>query len=227
MKDGLANRSAHLKPNGRANKNDRVKQDGRTKQNEQASFLAAERSASGLIGDDIRALRKQKNLTLADLAEALGRSIGWLSQIERNQTDPSIQDLRKIAKKFEIPISFFFRNSQAPAEELGTIVRKQNRIALGSRESGLVEELLSPDIAGDFEMLRSIFAPGAKSGDKPARPVQEGGFIVSGQLEMWIGGRHHTLHEGDSFQFQNKTCCWQNPGDEPAVVIWVISPPIY
>lgn len=215
MKDGLANRSAH------PDSNDRAKQDRRAK------FLAAERSASGLIGDDIRALRKQKNLTLTDLAEALGRSIGWLSQIERNQTDPSIQDLQKIAKKFEVPISFFFRNSQAPAEELGTIVRKQNRIALGSRESGLVEELLSPDIAGDFEMLRSIFAPRAKSGDKPARPVQEGGFIVSGQLELWIGGRHHTLHEGDSFQFQNKTCSWHNPGDEPAVVIWVISPPIY
>lgn len=215
MKDGLANRSAH------PDSNDRAKPDRRAK------FLAAERSASGLIGDDIRALRKQKNLTLTDLAEALGRSIGWLSQIERNQTDPSIQDLQKIAKKFEVPISFFFRNSQAPAEELGTIVRKQNRIALGSRESGLVEELLSPDIAGDFEMLRSIFAPRAKSGDKPARPVQEGGFIVSGQLELWIGGRHHTLHEGDSFQFQNKTCSWHNPGDEPAVVIWVISPPIY
>lgn len=215
MKDGLANRSTH------PDSNDRAKQDRRAK------FLAAERSASGLIGDDIRALRKQKNLTLTDLAEALGRSIGWLSQIERNQTDPSIQDLQKIAKKFEVPISFFFRNSQAPAEELGTIVRKQNRIALGSRESGLVEELLSPDIAGDFEMLRSIFAPGAKGGDKPARPVQEGGFIVSGQLELWIGGRHHTLHEGDSFQFQNKTCSWYNPGDEPAVVIWVISPPIY
>lgn len=209
MKDGLADRSAP------------------TNQSSRATFPAAERSSAGLIGDDIRALRKQKNLTLADLAEALGRSIGWLSQIERNQTDPSIQDLQKIAKKFEIPISFFFRNSQAPTEELGTIVRKQNRTALGSRDSGLVEELLSPDIAGDFEMLRSIFAAGAKSGDKPARRVQEGGFIISGQLEIWIGGHHHTLREGDSFQFQNKTCSWHNSGNEPAVVIWVISPPIY
>lgn len=182
---------------------------------------------SGLIGDDIRALRKQRGLTLSDLAEALGRSIGWLSQIERNQTEPSIQDLQKISRQFDIPISFFFRNSEAPAEELGTIVRKQNRSALGSRDSGLLEELLSPDIAGDFEMLRSVFAPGAQSADKPARPAQEGGFVVSGQLDIWIGGHHHTLGEGDSFQFQNKTCKWHNSGDEPAVVIWVISPPIY
>lgn len=182
---------------------------------------------SGLIGDDIRALRKQRGLTLSDLADALGRSIGWLSQIERNQTDPSIQDLQKISRQFDIPISFFFRNSEAPESELGTIVRKQNRSALGTRDSGLIEELLSPDIAGDFEMLRSVFAPGAESSDKPARPAQEGGFLVSGDLDIWIGGQHHALHEGDSFQFQNQTCRWRNPGQQPAIVIWVISPPIY
>lgn len=182
---------------------------------------------SGLIGDDIRALRKQRRMKLKDLADALGRSIGWLSQIERNQTDPSIQDLQRISRQFDIPISFFFRNSEAPEGELGTVVRKQNRSALGTRESGLVEELLSPDIAGDFEMLRSVFAPGAESSDKPARPAQEGGFLVSGDLDIWIGGQHHALHEGDSFQFQNQTCRWRNPGRQPAIVIWVISPPIY
>lgn len=187
----------------------------------------AQHAPSGLIGDDIRALRKQRGLTLSDLADALGRSIGWLSQIERNQTDPSIQDLQKISRQFDIPISFFFRNSEAPESELGTVVRKQNRSALGTRDSGLIEELLSPDIAGDFEMLRSVFAPGAESSDKPARPAQEGGFLVSGDLDIWIGGQHHALHEGDSFQFQNQTCRWRNPGQQPAIVIWVISPPIY
>nr|WP_306266910.1 XRE family transcriptional regulator [Pararhizobium sp. IMCC3301] len=192
-----------------------------------AEFTATDRGATGLVGDDIRALRKHRDLTLTALAEALGRSVGWLSQVERNQTDPSIQDLRKIARNFDIPISFFFRNSEAPEQERGVIVRCSNRVALGSSESGLVEELLSPDISGEFEMLRSVFAPSAESEDKPARPAQEGGFVVSGQLEIWIGGRHHTLNAGDSFQFQNKTCCWRNSGDVPAIVIWIISPAIY
>lgn len=183
--------------------------------------------SAGLVGDDIRALRKLRNLTLANLADALGRSIGWLSQVERGRNDPSVQDLRKIAQYFEIPISFFFRNNDAPQSERGIIVRAEHRTALGSRESGLVEELLSPDISGDFEMLRSIFAPGAQSEDIAARPTQEGGFIVSGQLNIWIGGTRHTLNQGDSFQFQNVGYSWRNTGDEPAVVIWVISPPIY
>lgn len=192
-----------------------------------ADFAAADHRATGLVGDDIRALRKHRDLTLAELADSLDRSIGWLSQVERNQTDPSIQDLRRIARSFDVPISFFFRNAEAPADERGVIVRSGNRMALGSPESGLIEELLSPDISGDFEMLRSVFAPGAESEDKPARAAQEGGFVVSGQLQIWIGGRHHTLNAGDSFQFQNKTCCWRNSGDTPAVVIWIISPPIY
>lgn len=182
---------------------------------------------AGIVGDDIRALRKHRNLTLANLADALGRSIGWLSQVERGQNDPSVQDLRKIAHFFEVPISFFFRNNDAPQSERGIIVRAEHRTALGSRESGLIEELLSPDISGDFEMLRSIFAAGAESEDIVARPTQEGGFIVSGQLDMWIDGTHHVLKQGDSFQFQNLGYRWRNTGDEPAVVIWVISPPIY
>ncbi|MEP0520586.1 MAG: XRE family transcriptional regulator [Hyphomicrobiales bacterium] len=182
---------------------------------------------AGIVGDDIRALRKHRNLTLANLADALGRSIGWLSQVERGQNDPSVQDLRKIAQFFEVPISFFFRNNDAPQSERGLIVRAEHRTALGSRESGLLEELLSPDISGDFEMLRSSFAPGAKSEDIAARPTQEGGFIVSGQLNVWIDGNQYVLKQGDSFQFQNVSYRWHNMGDEPAVVIWVISPPIY
>lgn len=194
---------------------------------ESKSLQAGFSGNTGMVGDDIRALRKLRNLTLANLADALGRSIGWLSQVERGQNDPSVQDLRKIAKIFEIPISFFFRNNDAPQSERGLIVRAEHRTALGSRESGLVEELLSPDISGDFEMLRSIFAPGAQSEDIAARPTQEGGFVVSGHLNLWIGENHHLLNEGDSFQFQNVSYRWHNTGEEPAVVVWVISPPIY
>lgn len=190
-------------------------------------FQADVAEIAGIVGDDIRALRKHRNLTLANLADALGRSIGWLSQVERGQNDPSVQDLRKIAQFFEVPISFFFRNNDAPSSERGLIVRTEHRTALGSRESGLLEELLSPDISGDFEMLRSTFAPGAASEDISARQTQEGGFIVSGQLDIWIDGTHHILKQGDSFQFQNVSYRWRNSGEEPAVVIWVISPPIY
>ena len=42
-----------------------------------------------------------------------------------------------------------------------------------------------------------------------------------------IGGIWHCLTEGDSFRFRDRTYRWRNPGDMPAVVVWVVSPPVY
>ncbi len=183
--------------------------------------------ATSQVGDDIRSLRKTRSMTIADLAASLGRSIGWLSQVERGQTEPAIADLKKVARLFGIPVSFFFRNETAPERERGKIVRAASRAVLGSNEDGLTEELLSPDLSGDFEMIRSVFTPGASSEQFPPRAAQDGGYLVSGRLNVWIADELFELKAGDSFGFQNQSYRWQNPGDEPCVVIWVISPPIY
>ena len=179
------------------------------------------------VGADIRALRKSRNMTLTDLCDALGRSVGWLSQIERGQTDPSIPDLKAIAALFAMPVSFFFRNEDAPENERGWIVRAGSRAVIGSQEDGLKEELLSPDLGGDFEMIRSVFEPGAERELMHARDTQDGGFIVSGELELTIGAQTFKLKAGDSFQFDRQPYGWRNRSGEPAVVIWIISPPVY
>ena len=106
-----------------------------------SNLIKNEQDAS--VGADIRALRKSRNIRLKRLANDLNRSTGWLSQIERGQTEPSISDLRNIATYFEIPLSFFFRNEQAADGEQGLITRNSKRAALGSKHDGLVEELLS------------------------------------------------------------------------------------
>ena len=179
------------------------------------------------VGNDIRALRTSRDVTLADLAREIDRSVGWLSQVERGMNEPGIPDLRKIARIFDIPISFFFRNETAPAHERGLIVRSAMRASLGSCREGLVEQLLSPHLSGDFEMIRSEFQPLAKSELIEARPSQEGGYLVSGTLILWVGARRFEIAAGDSFQFQNENYRWENPGDEPAVAIWIVSPPVY
>ena len=57
------------------------------------------------LGADLRALRKARGLTLTALAETLGRSVGWLSQVERDKSDPSITDLRHIAAALDVSVS--------------------------------------------------------------------------------------------------------------------------
>ena len=124
------------------------------------------------VGEDIRSLRKSRNLRLAELSAAVGRSVGWLSQVERGQTTPSVHDLGAIANRLGVSISFFFRSSSRAPEERGLILRAADRMAIGTPESGLTEELLSPALSGSFEMIKSTFAPRSESAAvRPAAPL--------------------------------------------------------
>ncbi|WP_420569533.1 helix-turn-helix domain-containing protein [Thalassovita sp.] len=180
------------------------------------------------VGVDIRSLRKARGMTLAQLAADVGRSVGWLSQIERGQTTPSVRDLGLIAEQLEVTLSFFFRSSSRAQEEQGLVLRAADRPAIGSEESGLTEELLSPTLSGSFEMIRSVFAAGSASdGMQKARASEDGGVLLSGELTLIIGETEVKLAAGDSFQFSQAEYAWKNEGDTPAVVIWVVAPPIY
>ncbi|HCP82713.1 MAG TPA: XRE family transcriptional regulator [Octadecabacter sp.] len=181
---------------------------------------------SRTLGADIRALRKARSLTLTDLGLMLDRSVGWLSQVERGISEPSITDLRGMAKALDVSVSSLFR-SDAPAHEQGLIVRADARRPIGSRSAGLVEELLSPDLTDDFEVLHSTFEPGAEITETVTRPTQEVGYIVSGKLELWIAEKTYSLNAGDSFRVRGEPFRWMNPHAKPCVAIWVIAPPVY
>lgn len=184
-------------------------------------------SGEHLLAGDIRALRKLRGLTLAEIALKLGRSVGWVSQVERGLSTPSLADMRAFAALFGVPISLFFGHEVEDERERGVIVRAGRRRALGTTETGLVEELLSPDLGGSFEMVRSEFAPGAELAEPNMRQTEEAGYVVSGVFEIEIGGTWYRLGPGDSFRFERKPHRWRNPGTAPAVVIWVVSPPVY
>ncbi len=179
------------------------------------------------VGTDIRALRKSRSVTLVDFANSLDRSVGFVSQIERGISEPSIQDLRNIAAMFDVPVSFFFGENSGDPNEARYIVRAAERRKLGNPEQGLIEELLSPDLGGSFEMIRSEFAPGATLLEAQQRDTEESGFVISGTFEIEISGMWHTLQEGDSFRFAGEPYRWRNTTNKPAILIWAVSPPVY
>lgn len=184
-------------------------------------------SSPDTLGADLRALRKSRGLTLSELAGTLGRSVGWLSQVERDKSEPSITDLRHIAATLDVSVSMLFRHAAAPADEAGYIVRKTARRPIGSSVAGLVEELLSPDLTDDFEMVHSTFAPHSEITEAVSRPTQEVGYLLQGKLDLEIAGKGHTIHPGDSFRVRGEAFRWSNPYDVPALAIWVIAPPVY
>ena len=196
---------------------------------ERAQSAAADDDAdlSADIGRDLRAIRQSKGLTLAEVAEKLGRSIGFLSQVERGISDLSTQELRKVAELFDVPVSWFLMLSDVSEDERGMVTRAGLRRRSGEPGDGLIEELLSPDLSGSYEVIRSVFAPGAHLPEPHLRPTEETAYMVSGALDVTISGRTFTVRAGDSFRFKEELFSWANNYDEPAVAIWVVSPPIY
>lgn len=172
-------------------------------------------------------MRKARGLTLTDLAERLGRSVGWMSQVERDKSEPSITDLRQIAAALGVSVSMLFRHAAAPAHEAGYVVRATTRRRIGAQIDGLVEELLSPDLTDDFEMVHSTFQPHSRITNCVQRPTQEVGYLVSGRLNLEIDGTLHVIKPGDSFRIRGEAFRWANPYDVPAVAIWAIAPPVY
>ncbi len=190
-------------------------------------FEAGLNSHPHSLGADLRALRKSRGLTLTDMAEAMQRSVGWMSQIERNLSDPTKDDLKQLATVLDVSVATLSHTEVSVAEEEGFVVRKNARRSIGSRAPGLVEALLSPDLTDDFEMVHSTFEPGSGIVEPVIRPTQEVGFLISGNLDLTIGTHHFTIQPGDSFRIRGEPFLWSNPYDTPAVAIWVIAPPVY
>lgn len=191
------------------------------------SVSAPDSAESIRLGSEIRKLRKARGKSLAELAEPVGRSVSFLSQLERGHTQPSIGDLKNIARELDVQLGWFFLQDDIPSDERGRIVRAPGRRQLGTVTDGLVEELLSPDIGGSFEMFLSTFAPRSRLAQTTVRDTEEEGYIVKGSLDMWIGGKSFHLGPGDSFRIVREPFRWANPGNEEAVAVWVISPPLY
>ena len=180
---------------------------------------------SASLGADLRALRKSRGLTLEVLADKLERSVGWLSQVERDISRPDGNEWDRIADVLDVPLSILAGN--APKAERGLVVRRNTRRAIAPRAEGLVEGLLSPDLTDDFEVVHSRFAPGSNINEEVTRPTQELAYMIAGKLNIWIEGRKFTVAEGDSFRVRDSSLRWANPYARAAEAVWVISPPIY
>lgn len=180
------------------------------------------------VGEQIRELRLVKRLTLQQLADQVGVSVGYLSQIERNRSKLPIATLRKICDVLGVHISWFFPNTpEGPPEERGFVVRAKNRRRLTFTGLGIDEELLSPNLAGPLELLMSTIEPGADSGEY-SHDGSEAGVVICGTMELWVKGQYVLLEAGDSFSFKSTEphrC--RNPGTVPTKVVWVITPPHY
>ena len=112
------------------------------------------------LGSQIRDLRRAKGFNLSDLSRLTGKSIGYLSQVERNKSEPTLRGLQDLSNALGVQIGYFFHETEpVPADEQGLIVRKTRRKRL-NYGNGVVDQLLSPNLSGELELLLAEFDPG-------------------------------------------------------------------
>jgi len=180
------------------------------------------------VGDSIRTLRKLKQKTLKQVAAETGLSIGYLSQVERNQSSPSIKALHAISRALDVNITWFFGTEGGDSRQQDYIVRRDQRKELRF-ESGITDFLLSQRSTSELELLWCRFEPGSSSGDEPySHTGEEAGVVVSGEFAIMIDDRWHILGPGDSFSFpSNLPHKYMNSGRRVTEVVWAITPPSY
>jgi transcriptional regulator with XRE-family HTH domain len=179
-----------------------------------------------VLGERIRGLRKRRKLTLAQLAQACDLSTGYISQIERNLAFPSIPALVNIAKSLGVTVQWFFAGaSPVPQDEHGYVIRRGNRLKI-QYDRGIVDELVTPKMSLQVEMIYTRLPAGTESAQSYSHNGDGVGFVMSGELEIWVGERHFHLYEGDSCSYSSgEPHRYKNPGADEAIIMWAISPP--
>jgi transcriptional regulator with XRE-family HTH domain len=183
------------------------------------------------IGHKLRQRRKRRGLSLQAVASASGVSIGQLSQIERDLSQPSLRSLRQICGVLDMPIGWLFEErALLTADDAGFIVRAQNRRIMDLGAKGMVKEMMTPDECSGIQMLRIVIQPGGSSGEEPytTKPGARCCTVMAGRLGLELNQRTHVLQQGDSFAFEGtqRLMFWCE-GPEPCELIWTISPAIY
>ncbi len=182
----------------------------------------ARSQATGAMGARLRQLRLSRHLPLAEVAGAVGISVGFLSAIERSQMTASVGTLRKVARYYKLNILDFFEPAQANPYRVRPAERK--RLHAGP---GVEMELLA---WGNTVMEPHLFtlAPEAGSGESYSHEGEEFLFVLRGRLDIELKGQTHRLRAGDSFYFESSTPhTWRNPGKTETVVLWVNTPPTF
>jgi transcriptional regulator with XRE-family HTH domain len=166
------------------------------------------------LGARVRELRRERRLTLDDLAERSGVSRAMISKVERGEKNPTLVVAAKLAEGLGITLS----------ELLGTeerrevvVVPREKQMVMRDPETGFERRLLSPSFGGrGVEFIRNVVPEGSTSGEFPPhrRGVEEYVAVEKGRLKAILAGEEHLLEEGDALYFEaDVTHRFDNAGD--------------
>ncbi len=178
------------------------------------------------LATTVRALREQRQLTIAAVARKVGVSAAAISQIESGTVQPSLSTLRKLAASLGIPVFRFFLPVESEAVQ---VVRRAERMSIDLPQPGPRYQLLTPSIHGQLEVMEVTLAPGQDSAPELMNHAgEECLVIVAGRGALELSDDVIDLLAGDAATFQGSIPHrLRNVGRRPLVALSAISPPSF
>ena len=171
-----------------------------------------------------RSRRRQLGLTLKTVSESCQLSVPYLSQVERNQANPTVTSLGGIARALGVSLNFF-----VPDEEPHAVVSRSGEgHDLHLRELPYrVQSLAGRGGELQLEPLLISVEPHFTS-EVTSHLGEEFLYVLSGQLSLKVGDENFVLSAGDSAQHPSTTPhAWGNPGGRVTRLLWVGTPKLF
>ena len=174
------------------------------------------------IGQRIRNLRNQYGLTQEELAARTELTKGFISQLERGQTAPSVATLADIVECLGTTLSDFF----AETDDTQVVYKQEEYFENIDEKGNSITWLIASAQSKSLEPILVDIQPGETLPiDKP-HEGDEFGYILKGKIEVIYGDCHYKAGKGDSFIFPaNKRHAIRNISKSVSTFIWVCSPP--
>src|ERR671923_1128548 len=174
------------------------------------------------IGSRLRAARRARGMTIAELASAADLSNGFISLLERDETNASVATLLRICELLGVRIGSLFEQPRT------SLVRKRDREVVNFGGFGVEDVVLTPRWERSLEVIESTIEAGGRGGDEP-HTVEAGAeliYVLKGSLDLTMGDQVHRLRSGDALLIDPRDAhSWVNPSrTSDATVLWIITP---
>lgn len=175
------------------------------------------------IGSKIKRLRQANGLTLEELANRSELTKGFLSQLERDLTSPSVTTLEDILEALGTTLQEFF--SEKPAEQ---IVFKRSDFFINEQDDYIISYIIPNAQKNAMEPILIELEKDKQSMTIDPHEGEEFGYIVQGKVKLVYGDNEFILKKGETFYLKGLASHYlMNPGDTKAKVIWVTTPPLF
>lgn len=175
------------------------------------------------IGQRLKRLRTKNGLTLEELANRSELTKGFLSQVERELTSPSISNLSNILEALGVTLGEFFKDT-----ELTKKVFSQEDFFLQEEEGYQIQWIVPNAQKNKMEPILIEIASQEKSKVIEPHEGEEFGFVLSGKIELILEDESLVVKKGQTFYIDgNQAHYLINKAKSNAQVLWICTPPIF